>query len=209
MDWKSERAVQEKVWDSKKKNKRKRHEDWSVPMEEHSVSVCIWRLLPDFQLIMSFLPRKCLLPHQLVPCSWPHPVNGSICPQWYHLQWSLPSVCTTMSVRLPSCLSCLFRQSHLFYTVVQSYSYTVVQSYIHIFTHSYIHGYITYTQHHSYMIALVTLILVWPYLFSLVLTQTISGSFFIETACKYNLFSQKCHPRYVGSRDVTPHVPSK
>ena len=30
-----------------------------------------------------------------------------------------------------------------------------------------------------------------------------------RTTCKYLLFSQKCHPRYVGSRDVTPHVTSE
>jgi len=30
-----------------------------------------------------------------------------------------------------------------------------------------------------------------------------------RTTCKYLLFSQECHPRYVGSRDVTPHVTSE
>jgi len=91
--------------------------------------------------------------------------------------------------------------------------------------YSYVHEYTTYMQHHSYMIALVTQSLVWPYLFSFVLTQTASDKFYKRTicnyllskvstlvcritrchssrakqiTCNYLLFSQKCHPIMSG-----------
>ena len=123
-------------------------------MEEHSMLVYKWWLLPDFRSTMSFIPKR----HQLLPCAGFYPVSGPICSQSYYLQGSLPSVCTAMSVHLPSYMLCLFSLSS--FVIYNSYSHT---NYIHTFVttiHSYIntftYSYTSYTQHHSYMIALVT-----------------------------------------------------
>ena len=94
------------------------------------------------------------------------------------LQGSLPSVCTALSVRLQSYLSCLVPSSHLSYpvqTVVQvtyyihTFIYTIIHSYINTFTYSHIHA---YTHHiNSHMIASVTQSLVRSYLLNSVINS--------------------------------------
>ena len=139
MDWKPKRAVQTKVKDSKKiKIKR---EAWRLKCVNGRILYVGLEMTTFFQtfgLIMGFLPRKCLLPHKLLLCAGLYPVCGSICLQWYHLWWSLPSVCTTMSVHLPIHLtiSCL----------IEFTCHIVIQSYkLYILT--FIHPYIIHTQH--------------------------------------------------------------
>jgi len=75
MDWKPERAVQAKVRDLKKKQKK--HDYWSMPREEHSAPVYKWRLFLDFWSTMGFLPKR----HQFLPCTKFYTVNDSICSQ--------------------------------------------------------------------------------------------------------------------------------
>jgi hypothetical protein len=85
-----------------------------------------------FGKTVGFTPRR----HQLLLCVGLYPVNGSICSRLYHLQGSFPSVCTAMSVRLPSYMSCLISLSHLSYTVYSVVQVTSMHSYIHT---NYIH----------------------------------------------------------------------
>jgi len=112
-----------------------------------------------------------------------------------------------------------FIESHLSYTVIQlyghtklyihpyklhSYIHTIIHSYINTFTYSYIHAYTTYTQRHSYMVALVTQSLVWLYPFSSVLTHHCAKQQVLQmNNWQLSYYHQKCHPKYVWSRDVT------
>jgi len=48
-------------------------------MEEHSALVYKWRLLPDFESTMGFIPKR----HQLLPYTRFYPVSGSTCSQQY------------------------------------------------------------------------------------------------------------------------------
>jgi len=115
-------------------------------VEEHSAPVYKWRLLPGFWVKNGFSPRR----NQLLPYVGVHLINGSMFSQQYHLQGSLPSVCTAMSVHLPSYLSCLVSSSltyHIQLYKLHSYIHTIIHSYINTFTYSYIHAYTSYTQH--------------------------------------------------------------
>jgi len=94
---------------------------------------------------MDFLPRR----HRLLPHPILHSVNDSIYSQWYHLQGSLPSVGTAMSVHFPAYLSCLVSSSFICH--IQLYSRTVVQV-VHLYNHMFvqvtsIHSYIHTTIH--------------------------------------------------------------
>jgi len=62
-------------------------------------------------------------------------------------------------------------QVHLSHTVYVIIQITFIHPYINTFTYSYIHTYTTYTQHHSYMVALVTQGLIWSHPFNSVLTH--------------------------------------
>ena len=187
-------------------------------------------------------------------CARHYPVNGSICPHWYHLQWSFPSVCTAISVDFPSYLSRLvLSRSPVIYshTVTQSY-----KLYIHTFMHTHhIHNIIHAWLHFSMSKAchlescLAISLQFGPnsscakriacnYLLSLskvsflVFRITICHSSCVKRIAFKYLFKchpdmldhemplimfqannlqipQKCHPRHVGSRDVTHHVPSE
>jgi len=83
--------------------------------------------------------------------------------------------CTAKPLHSPSYLFCLVPSSHrscTIYTIIQvTFIHTIMHPYISTFIHSYIHSYTTYTQHHSYMIALITQSFVWLYHFSSVLTH--------------------------------------
>jgi len=141
---------------------------------------------------MDFLPRR----RQLLPCVGFYPVSGSICSQTYYLQGSLPSVCTAISLHLPSYLFCLVSSSSPVicnYTVVQSSTvYTVIQiTFFHTFVtsiHSYIdtftYSYTSYTSHHSHMITLViqNLVLVMYLQFGLYLSLCQAPSFYKRTS---------------------------
>ena len=101
--------------------------------KEHFAPVYKWRFLPDFWLNDGFSPRR----HQLLPCarfSHRQRLNFS---QKYHLQGSMPSVCTAMSVHLPSYLSCLVSSSLTYH--IQSYNIYSHTSYIHTLILSHIH----------------------------------------------------------------------
>jgi len=153
----------------------------------------------------------------LLPCARFYTANGSICSQQYHLQGSLSSVCTAMSVRLPSYLFCLVSSSSPVicnYTVVQSSTvYTVIQiTFIHAFIHLYIHtlilshinAYTSYTQYqfiHS-CISRPKSCLTVCLQFSLYLSLCQATSSNKRTAWNHHLH-QKCRPQCVWSRDVT------
>ena len=145
--------------------------------------------------------------YQLLPCARFCPVSGSICSQYYHPQGSLPSVCTTMSVRLPSYLFCLVCQvtcHNPVHTIIHSCIHTIIHSYVNTFTHSYTHAYTTYTRHHSHMIALVTKILFRSCLFSSVFTyHCVKPQVSTHEHLTFTFSSLKCHPQCVWSRDVT------
>jgi len=142
VDWKPVRAVQAKVRDSKERTKsKKEHDYWSVPTRKYSGSIYKWWLLPDFGL-MGFIPKKCLLHHQLIHHTGIYPDNGLIHLQWYYPQGRLMSVGAAMSVHLPSDLSNLISSSY-----IQSY-----KSYIHTliyFIHSCIHNIYTTSFRHD------------------------------------------------------------
>jgi hypothetical protein len=131
VDWKPERAIQAKVRDSKKKNKKSMTAE-AHPWEKHSSTVCKWRLLPDFWL-MGFIPKKCLFHHQLI-CVGPCPDVDLIHLQQCYPQWRLPSGCTVMSVHSPSYQPNLVSSSY--YTVTPSYKYKFHTYIIHTFIHT-------------------------------------------------------------------------
>ena len=133
-----------------------------MSIEEYTAPVYKWKLFPYFLLTMSLLPKR----HPLLPCARFYTINGSICSQQYHLQGSLPSVCTTMSVHLPSYLSCLVSSSspvtyniynHTTYihTFLSPYNLTFIHTLILSRIHTFMH-----TQHIHYinscMVALIT-----------------------------------------------------
>jgi len=95
-------------------------------------------------LTVGFSPRR----HRLLLRPGFYPVSNLIGPQGYHLQGSLPSVGTAISIHFPAYPSCLISSSHLSYTV-----HTVIQiTFIHLYTiHSYIntftYSYTSYAQH--------------------------------------------------------------
>jgi len=120
-------------------------------MREHSGSVYNWRLL-----INGLSSDECLLHHQLIHCVGPYLDSGLIFLQWYHFQWRLSSVCTAMSVHLPSYLSNLISSNFTILTIqsclIKSHSQTVLQSY-NLYFHTYIRTYIHTFMHiniHAY-----------------------------------------------------------
>jgi hypothetical protein len=145
-------------------------------VEEHSALVYKWRLLPHFWSIMGFIP----LGHQLLPCAWLHPINGSIL-----FTIISKEVCRVFVLRCQSTLQviCLVssHQVHLSHTVysrtnhihvfIHSITRTFIHPFIHSFMHYYFHSYAAYTQHHSYITILINHNLVWLYPFSLIFTH--------------------------------------
>ena len=146
MDWKPERAIQAKVRDFQNKIKQK----------NMIAEACQWRNILRWSTNGNFfqtLGQQWALfqkRHQLLPCDGFCPVNGSICSKSHYLQGSLPSVCTAMTVHLPSYLLCLVSLS--LFVIYNSYSHT---NYIHTLILSHIH---THQIHNinSYMVASVT-----------------------------------------------------
>jgi len=125
------------------------------------------QIATSFRLLfqtMGFSPRR----HQLLLCAGLHPINGSICsiissPRKF-------AECLYYDVSPPLILHVMSRliESTCHIQCMQSYK---LHSYIDTFTYSYIHAYITYTQHHSDMVALVTHGFIWSHPFSSVLTH--------------------------------------
>ena len=148
---------------------------WSVPTEEHSVSIHKWQLLPYFKLIKGFLHRSiyfiisCYLVPGFTPSMARFVPNDIISDE----------VCRVFVLRCHSTshLTCpvLFRQGHLLYIVIQSYSYTIMQvihSCIHRFIRSSIHIIYTKSFMHdciSRCLKHATQRLVWLYPFSSVI----------------------------------------
>ena len=166
MDWKPERAIQAKVRDFQNKDKKKSNGCWGAPMEEHSTLVYKWQLLPDFESTMGFVPKR----HQLLPSTRFYPVCSPIYSQKHHLQGSLPSVCTTMSVYLPSSSSVICNytvvRSSTVHTVIQiTFIHSFIQLYIHTLILSHINTYTTYTQYQFIHGCISHPSLVWPYPF--------------------------------------------
>jgi len=151
-------------------------------MEEHPVPVHKWRLLPDFFSVFSlggvYFPISCYLVPGFTPPTARFVHNNIISNEfcWVFVLWCQPASHLTCPVS--------FHRVHLSYTILRSYklyistviqsysrtSCTFIRSYIHTLMYPYIGTLTTYTQHHSYMIALVTQSLVWPYFFSSVVT---------------------------------------
>jgi len=143
VDWKPERAVQAKVRDfqNKRKNKTKsmtaEARQWGNTLRRSTSGNFFqtlsqqWALSPrdiSCYLIPGFAPSAARLVH-----------NNIISKE------DLPSVCTAMSLRLPSYMFCLVSSSSPVicnYTVVQSSTvYTVKQvTFIHSFIHTIIHS---------------------------------------------------------------------
>jgi len=149
---------------------------------------------------MDFIPRR----HQLLPCARFYTANGSICSQQYHLQGSLSSVCTAMSVCFASYLVLSRLVSSSLSIIYNSYSHT---NYIHTFVtfiHSYIdtftYSYTSYTSHHSHMIALViqNLVSVVSLQFGLYLSLCQAASFYKGTSCIYLLAIKSVIPSVSG-----------
>jgi len=107
-------------------------------MEEHSVPVYKWRLLPNFLSTMGFLPQEASV----------HTLCQVLHHRWLDLFTIISSPrkfveCLYCDVSPPPILPVLSRfiESHLSYTVCQSYKlhsyiHTLVLSYVHIYTHS-------------------------------------------------------------------------
>jgi len=175
VDWKPERAIQAKVRDFQKKSMTAEAHQWRNTLRWSTNSV----FFQTFGSTMDFVPKR----HQLLPSTGFYPVCSSVYSQKHHLQGSLPSVCTTMSVYLSSYIFCLVSSSSSVmcnYTVVQSSTvHTVIQitlihtfilSYIHTLILSHINAYTTHTWYQFLHGSISHPSLVWSYPFSSVLT---------------------------------------
>ena len=154
MDWKPERAVQAKVRDSQ--NKRKIKQKAWLLKRANGGTLCV-----GLQMATSSRPwvNNGLYPqetsvatlYQVLPPSAARLVHNNIISKE-----DLPSVCTAMSLRLPSYMCCLVSssspvicnytavQSSIVYTVVQSSTVYLVKrvTFIHTFIQLYIHTWI-------------------------------------------------------------------
>jgi len=113
-----------------------------------------------------------------------HRVPGFIPPiaRFIHnnIKGSLPSVCTALSVRLQSYMSCLVPSSHLSYAVYTVVQVTFIHSCIQAFTHQYfhilahasVHNTHIHTRINSHMVASVAQSLVWSYLINSVINRS-------------------------------------
>ena len=160
---------------------------------------------------------------RLLVKQWIFSVNGSIYSQWYHLQGSLPSVVTVMSVYFLAYLSCLDSSSFTYH--IQLYCHTVVQvvhlynhmsvqvtsihSYIHITIHSYIntftYSYTSYTQHqfiHGCISHPKSCFGRIPSVRSSLIIVS-SGRFYKRTACSYLIFIKSVIPS-VSGQEMSP-----
>jgi len=122
VDWKPERTVQAKIKDIKKMmiiliGRKPERAIYAKVKDYNKVTASgqtwfIWGILTVKRLPTWSICKKCLLHHQLMLHVGLYPINGLILLQWYHLQWRLPSVCTTTSVHLPPHLSSLVSSSY-------------------------------------------------------------------------------------------------
>jgi len=121
-----------------------------------------WRLLPDFESTMGFIPKR----HLLLPYTRFYPLSGLTCSQQYHLQGRFAE-CLYCDVTPPPILHVSSRFIE-FTCHMQLYSRTIIYSlysqtsHIHSYNYTFIHEHfhtLMHTQHkhntNSHMIALV------------------------------------------------------
>jgi len=150
-----------------------------MPREEHSAPIYKWRLLPELQLIMSYLPKG----HWLPPCP------GFIPPmaRFVHDNINSEEICRVFVLRCQSASN--LTHPVLFHRVTchmhfiwsfksQSYIHTFMHPQINTFIYSHIQAYTTHTYTHTYthhvnshMIAWVTQSLVQSYLINSVINS--------------------------------------
>jgi len=123
-------------------------------MEEHSALVYKWRLLPDFESTVGFIPKR----HQLLPYTRFYP------PQRLDLFTIISSpkkICRVFVLRChpASHLTCFvsFHRVHLSYAIIQSYNHlqfiqsnksqSFIQLYVHTWILSHSNAYTAYTQY--------------------------------------------------------------
>jgi len=193
VDWKPERAVQERVRDfSKTKEKNKKNMTakayqwrntlhWSINGDFFQALDQQWALSPrdiSCYLVPGFTPSMAQFVHNNI-------ISKEVC-RVFVLRWQSTSLITYRVLSLWVCLS---------YTIHIVIQITFIHSshpYIHTFTYSYT----SYTPHHSHMITLVflNLVLVVSLQFGLYLSFCQAPSFYKGTSYIYPSYQKVSSP---------------